>query len=298
MRDLLKEFLDVKLVESGEAINTIKAYHADLEQYEKAIKPILLENATTEDVEKYLNFLKDEEKSPKTLARKISCIREFYKFLWGEKIISENPTSRIRSPKIGKSLPFFLTKEEIEKICAVAIEKKDFSSMRTFVMIELMYTCGLRVSEVVSLQEKSINHDLRQILIYGKGNKERIVPISKKTREDVLEYEKYRESFLSERKSKWLFPSLTALDGHITRAGFFKNLKKIAIKAGLDYEKIHPHILRHSFATQLVNKHADLRAIQKMLGHENIATTEIYTHITTEKLKQEVNKHHPLMQQR
>lgn len=300
MRDLLKEFLNVKMVETGVALNTIKAYRKDLEQYMEAIAPVLVEKARTDDIEAYLKSLKDEYLCPRTLARKISCIREFYKFLWSEKLIDENPAASVRTPKIGKTLPSFLTEEEIHKIYMAATVKKDFSSLRTWAIIELMYSSGLRVSEAVSLQEKAIDYDASQILIYGKGSKERVVPLAKKTGEDIREYKRYRDDFLSRKKitSKWLFPSLTALDGHITREGFFKNLKKIAVEAGLDYNKIHPHILRHSFATQLVNKHADLRAIQKMLGHESITTTEIYTHITTEKLKQEVNKHHPLMNQK
>lgn len=300
MRDFLKEFLDVKMVETGVGLNTIKAYRRDLEQYIEIIAPTLAENARKEDVEAYLKSLKERCLCSKTLARKISCIREFYKFLWSEKLVNENPVASIRTPKIGKTLPSFLTEEEIHKLHIVATAKKDFYSLRTWVIIELMYSSGLRVSEVVSLQEKAIDYDMLQILIYGKGSKERVVPLAKKTKTDILEYQKYRDDFLSSKKitSKWLFPSLTAVDGHITRAGFFKNLKKIAFEAGMDYDKIHPHMLRHSFATQLVNKHADLRAIQKMLGHESITTTEIYTHITTEKLKQEVNRHHPLMQQK
>lgn len=297
MRNLLKEFLDTKTVESGVALNTIKAYRADICQYIEAIKPLIPQKARTEDIEEYLKKLNDMDVHPKTLSRKISCIREFYKFLQSEKIISENPTNRIRTPKIGKALPFFLTENEIKKICEMTLKKKNFSSLRMLVMIDLMYASGLRVSEVVSLQEKMINYDMKQILIYGKGSKERIVPVTKKVIDDILEYEKYREKNLNGRDCKWLFPSSRSLSGHMTRAGFFKNLKKISMEAGLDWSKIHPHVLRHSFATQLVNKNADLRSIQKMLGHENIVTTEIYTHITTEKLKAEVKLHHPLMQQ-
>ena len=295
MSDLLKEFLDVKAVEFGAALNTIKAYRNDIYQYAEMIKPISPQNVTTEDIEKYLSKI---DCKPKTLARKISCIRDFYKFLQSEKIITENPASRIRLPKIGKSLPCFLTEEEIKKICDVnkTDKEKDFSKLRMLIMIKLMYSSGLRVSEVVSLPENAINYDLKQILIFGKGSKERIVPVTGEVIKDVLEYTKERESFLGKRKSKWLFPSLRSLSGHITRAGFFKNLKKMAAEAGLDETRVHPHVLRHSFATQLVNSSVDLRSIQKMLGHENIATTEIYTHITTEKLADEVRKRHPLMQ--
>ena len=297
MRDYIKEFLDVKAVETGAADNTLKAYRGDINQYKEAISPLLVQNAEVKDIEKYLTDLRESGYKSKTLSRKISCIREFYKFLQSEDVIKENPTIRLHTPKIGRNLPFFLGKNDINKICQELSSKQDFSAVRMYTMIELMYTCGLRVSELVSLPENAINYDMQQILIKGKGSKERIVPITKKAANDVLEYIKYRDKELGKRKSKWLFPSELSLSGHITRSAFFKRLKKIALQAGLDSDKIHPHVLRHSFATELVNNHADLRSIQKMLGHENIVTTEIYTHITTEKLAEEVKKHHPIMKE-
>lgn len=296
MRDFVKEFLDVKTVENGVSINTVKAYASDICQYIESIEPILPQNAQKNDIESFLKKIKDAGSSPRTMARKISCIREFYKFLQSENIIEENPVCRLQTPKIGKSLPSFLTKSEIKKLEDVISQKKTFSIMRIKVIIKLMSSSGLRISEAVSLPENAINYDMQQILIFGKGSKERLVPVTKDVIQDVLEYINYRNQYLGNRKSKWLFPSLLSTSGHITRAGFFKSLKKIAVIAGLDETKIHPHILRHTFATRLVNKNVDLRSIQKMLGHENIVTTEIYTHITTEKLAQEVQMRHPLMQ--
>ena len=297
MRDLLQEFINTKMVEAGVSTNTAQSYKTDISLYIEAIKPILPEQAKTEDIERYLNKIRNSEYEARTMARKISAIREYYKFLQSENIIVENPANKIRTPKIGKSLPSFLTPDEVKKMCDVALIKKNFCSLRTAVMIKLMFASGLRVSEIVSLPEGAINFDLCQVLIFGKGSKERIVPISKDVKEDILNYWKCRETFLGKRRSKWFFPSLRSLSGHITRAGFFKNLKKTAELAGLDASKVHPHILRHSFATNLINNHADLRSVQKMLGHESIATTEIYTHVTTEKIAQEVMLHHPLMQQ-
>lgn len=297
MRDLIGEFIDMKAVEEGAALNTLKAYRNDMEQYVGGISPLLVQNAQTEDIEKYLKELKDDGNLSKTLSRKISTLREFYKFLQSEKIIKENPANKLRTPKIGKSLPLFLTEREIKKLCSVYKNEKKFVLVRMRTMIKLMYASGMRVSELVSLPETAINYDMRQILICGKGSKERIVPISKEVVDEIFEYLELRNKFIGSRKSKWLFPSLRSLSGHMTRDGFFKNLKKMAIKAGISQEKVHPHVLRHSFATQLVNNKADLRSIQKMLGHENIVTTEIYTHITTEKLVNEVKKRHPLMQE-
>lgn len=297
MRDLIGEFIDMKAVEEGAALNTLKAYRNDMEQCVGGISPLLVQNAQTEDIEKYLKELKDDGNLSKTLSRKISTLREFYKFLQSEKIIKENPANKLRTPKIGKSLPLFLTEREIKKLCSVYKNEKKFVLVRMRTMIKLMYASGMRVSELVSLPETAINYDMRQILICGKGSKERIVPISKEVVDEIFEYLELRNKFIGSRKSKWLFPSLRSLSGHMTRDGFFKNLKKMAIKAGISQEKVHPHVLRHSFATQLVNNKADLRSIQKMLGHENIVTTEIYTHITTEKLVNEVKKRHPLMQE-
>ena len=295
MRDFVKEFIDVKIVEKGVSINTAKAYNTDILQFEKSIKPLTLEYANAEDIESYLKTLDEQKVSPKTIARKISCIREFYKFLQSENIIKNNPTFRLHTPKIGKGLPAFLTMPEIQNLCQSLDNEKNFHTLRMKIMVKLMYSSGLRVSEVVSLPEDAINYDQRHILIFGKGSKERIVPVTKSVVEDVLEYMDYRKEFLGKKKSKWLFPSLRAVDGHVTRDGFFKNLKKMAVEAGIDPKRVHPHVLRHSFATHLINKNADLRSIQKMLGHENIGTTEIYTHVTTEKLTEVVKKYHPLM---
>ena len=296
MKDIVKAFLDVKAVESGVSLNTIKAYAADIAQYLEIISPTLPQNAKKEDIDSYLKALKETDSSPKTIARKISCIREFYKFLQSERIIKDNPTCLLHTPKVGKPLPSFLTKTEIEKLNSVASCKKNFSFMRMKVIIKLMSSSGLRISEVINLQENAINYDMRQILIFGKGSKERLVPVTNEIVKDVLEYVNYRKQYLGKKTSKWLFPSLNSTSGHITRSGFFRGLKKMAAIAGLDESKIHPHTLRHSFATRLVNENVDLRSIQKLLGHENIVTTEIYTHITTEKLAQEVKMRHPLMQ--
>lgn len=296
MRNFTDEFLDTKSVERGVSQNTISAYQGDICQYVDIIHPISAENATYENIEYYIKVINQKGYSPKTLSRKLSAVREFYKFLQSEKIISENPTNRISSPKIGKHLPLFLTQKEINKLCNTASKEGGFTWLRMKIMIKLMYSSGLRVSELVSLPEDAINYDLNQILIYGKGSKERIVPVYKEVIDDIWEYLQCRQSYIGKRQNKWLFPSLTSNSGHMTRDGFFKNLKKLALIAGLSQEKVHPHVLRHSFATHLVNKGADLRSIQQMLGHENIGTTEIYTHITTEKLANEVRKRHPLAQ--
>ena len=295
MSDLIKEFIDVKVVERGVSVNTAKSYLSDMMQFKEIIRPIEMQNATACDIENYFNFVKKTNASPRTIARKMSCVREFYKFLQSEKLINNNPTVQLKTPKIGRALPDFLTMDEIKKLCSALDDQKDFLTLRTKIMLQLMYSSGMRVSEVVCLPFNAIDYDQHTVLIFGKGSKERIVPVTGKVVKDTLEYLKHRQQFLGKKTSKWLFPSLRATDGHITRDGLFKNLKKLAIQAGIDPAKIHPHILRHSFATHLINKNADLRSIQKMLGHENIGTTEIYTHVTTQHLTDVVKKYHPLM---
>ena len=161
-------------------------------------------------------------------------------------------------------------------------------------MLILMYHCGLRISELVSLPLNSINPSKKQILIFGKGAKERMVPISDAALEEIQNYLEIRHCFIKEKESKWLFPSPLAKEGHITRDSFYKHLKNIAAQAGISPTRITPHVLRHSFATQLLRHKADLRSVQKILGHENISTTEIYTHIIPEDLIESVQKKHPL----
>lgn len=200
MSDYITEFLDAKAVEEGAALNTLQAYRNDISQFVAAISPVAVTEVKTEDIEKYLKSLKDAGNLPKTLSRKISCIREFFKFLQSEKIVADSPANKLRTPKIGKSLPLFLTAKEVKKLCSAAKLGKRFSLMRMGVMVKLMYSSGLRVSELVSLPENAINYDMRQILICGKGSKERIVPVTKEVIDEVFEYLEYRNKFMGGRK--------------------------------------------------------------------------------------------------
>ena len=295
MRDYISEFIDVKAVENGVSLNTLSAYKGDMLQFVSLLEVNDLTKISADDIEHYLNILYNDNNSPKTISRKISCLREFFKFLQSENIIKDNPISKIRSPKIGRRLPEFLTIDEVNLLCKTAKDDERLSVKRIGVIIRIMSACGLRVSEVISLKVNSINYDLKHVLILGKGSKERVVPITNEAIKEILEYSKYRGFFSSKRENEWLFPSIKAISGHITRDAFFKQLKMLALKSGVSPSKVYPHILRHSFATHLINKDVDLRSVQKMLGHESITTTEIYTHITTQKLAQEVKEKHPLM---
>ena len=293
----LNQFLEAKSAESGSALLTISAYETDIVQFLNFSGISTFSELTEERIEKFIQNLQTQQYSPKSIARKLSAIKEFCKFLYSEKIITDNPSSNILTPKQQKPLPKFLSAEEILKIIQTAFSKKDYRYWRIGVMIELMYATGLRVSELVGLPETSINYNKGLITILGKGSKERIVPIAARALSALQDYGDLRKEFIKNKKtSPWLFPSLISTSGHLTRDAFYKDLKKLAIDCGIYPSRVSPHVLRHSFATHLLNNDADLRSVQKMLGHENITTTEIYTHITSQKLGDIIRKKHPLAQ--
>lgn len=297
-RDYIVDFLDMMVAERGVSVNTVAAYRRDLEQLEEYTTKQLYE-VNEADIKAFVSWLNyNKHYAARSVARKISTLRDFYKFLYSEKIIKYNPTAYITLPKAEKPLPKFLTVTEMKKMIEEAQKITDFRMQRIAVMMELMYACGLRVSELVELSENAINYDKKQIFIRGKGNKERIVPVAASAVSAVLTYLNFRTDFIrGNRKSIWLFPSKSSKSGHITRSAFFKDLKKIALLAGISPTKVSPHVLRHSFATHLLQGEADLRSVQKMLGHADITTTEIYTHIMSEELMEKVIKNHPLSKQ-
>lgn len=295
MADLVESFLEMMVAEKGAAQNTVEAYRRDVEQFLEFAAVKNVAKVTKNDVTEFVQNLSRQHFAPKTVARKLSAIREFFKFLFSEKEIKENPCANILTPKQEKPLPKFLTEKEIHELINAARKDENIIHLRMAFMLELMYACGLRVSELVCLPENCINFDKKQILVKGKGNKERIVPVADAALKSAEEYLDYREQFLKAgRRSIWLFPSKNSSLGHLTRDGFFKQIKIIAEKAGIYPSRVSPHVLRHSFATHLLNNNVDLRSVQKMLGHEDIATTEIYTHIISDKLIETVQKKHPL----
>lgn len=288
-------FLDAESAEKGAALTTILSYKSDLQQFFSFSGAIAPQDLTEERIEKFLQHLRTSGYAPKSMARKLSTLKDFCRFLYSEKVISTNPAAYILTPKQEKPLPKFLSVEEIEQLIDTAFAKKDYRYWRIGVMIELMYATGLRVSELVGLPENSINYGKKLVTLVGKGNKERIVPIADRVITALQEYLPLRKEFIKKNSSStWLFPSLTAVSGHLTRDAFYKDLKKLAADCGIYPSRISPHVLRHSFATHLLNNNADLRSVQKMLGHENITTTEIYTHIIPQKLGDVVRSKHPL----
>ena len=288
----LQYFLEMLSAEKGESLNTIEAYRRDVEGFCAFFsKPI--EKITSEDIRQYISSLFGY--SPKTQARKLSALRSFCKFLHTEKVLAENPAAEIEFPKKEKHLPNFLTPTQIQKMVQTAKKSADFHIRRAGVLINLIFASGLRVSEALTLPVHAVNKEKRQIFVKGKGGKERIVFLNAQSLEDIEDYETYRSSFIIKGKtSPYLFPSQTSKSGHLTRDAFFKTLKKLATLSNLEARFISPHTLRHSFATNLINHDVDLRSIQQMLGHENIATTQIYTHLTTHRLAEAVFSNHPL----
>ncbi len=274
-------FLEALVAEKGRSEKTLASYASDLNQAEASLPNGLL-NASESDIQNYLSNLDDKASS---VARKASALRGFYKFLMLEKIIKTNPTKNIELPKRSRPLPKLLSTDEIDLLISSAGDTKN--SIRLRAMIELLYASGLRVSELCELPMTGILGD--HLLIHGKGAKERMVPMHIGAQHALQKWLDVR----GDDNSKYVFPS-NSQTGHITRDGFFKILKKCAMLSGIDPKRVSPHVLRHSFASHLLSHGANLRAIQTMLGHEDISTTQIYTHVLPEQLRETMEQYHPL----
>lgn len=274
-------FLEALVAERGRSEKTIQSYASDLNHANDAL-PHGLMDATADEIQNYLSSLSERASS---IARKASTLRGFYKFLMLEKIITTNPTKNIELPKRARPLPKLLSVEEIELLISSAGDIKNSTRLRA--MLELVYASGLRVSELCELPMTSILGD--HLLVHGKGAKERMVPMHAGAIDALNKWLALR----GDTDSKYVFPG-SGKTGHITRDGFFKILKKCAILAGIDPNHVSPHVLRHSFASHLLSHGANLRAIQTMLGHEDISTTQIYTHVLPEQLRETVETYHPL----
>lgn len=288
----IESFLEMMCAERGSSPNTLKAYRNDLMDLFNFLnlKNIKMHKATSSDLQDYLHNIAQNYLSSKTQNRRLCAIHEFYRFLYSEDIIKKDPSSYLQAAKTQKSLPKYLSEEEIEKLLITAEQQ----NTRIHLLLEMLYASGMRVSELVSLPISAVTHDSKTVTIIGKGNKERIVPLNNHTIKILDSWLLKREFSLKKgRQSKWLFPSYSK-SGHLTRDGFFKQLKKIAIAANINPLLVSPHVFRHSFASHLIAHDADLRSVQKMLGHADIATTEIYTHILQDRLKKTVEKSHPL----
>ena len=285
-------FLEMMQAERGSSPNTIMAYRRDLVDFLKYLTQTNQEllSLDGEHLRGYLTYLRSQKASPRTQSRHLSAIREFYRFAYSENWLKENPCDYVESPKMPKSLPKYLTEEEVLDL----IRSARFENPRLYTLLEVVYASGLRVSELVGLPLTAFNPQEKHLFVVGKGSKERIVPLNEYATEALQNWIDIHREKTIVRPSKWLFPSRLSKLGHLTRGAFFKELKKLALDIGLDPQTVFPHVFRHSFASHLVAHEADLRSVQKMLGHSDIATTEIYTHILPDRLKKIVEKSHPL----
>ncbi len=282
--------------ERGAAVNTIAAYGRDLESYVDYLSAqgTAVKTATTRDIRNYIATFDNARISPSTAARRLSSIRQFHQFLYVDGIRADDPTVVIDSPRRSRSLPKVLSEGDVDRLLDAAAAGKGADGRRVQAMIELLYATGLRVSELVSLPLTACLRDRDFLIVQGKGSKERLVPLSLPACEAVDAYRALRQQHISgEGDSRWLFPSRGA-SGHITRQRFGQMLKALTIAAGVDPDKVSPHVLRHAFASHLLANGADLRSVQKMLGHADISTTQIYTHVIDARLQSLVARAHPL----
>jgi integrase/recombinase XerD len=295
LEDEIKDYMHFLIVEKGLAKNTIESYQRDLKNYSLYLANVeeisTFNEVTRVNIVQFLGHLKDQGKSSKTVARHVASIRSFHQFLLREKSTDQDPTVHIETPKTERNLPRILSIEEVEALLE-APEESTPLGMRDKAMLELLYATGIRVSELISLKMEDVHLTMGFVRCIGKGNKERIIPIGK-TAMTVLE--KYLENARLKLRSKKHKDEHLFLNHHgkgLTRQGFWKNLKALAKKANIEKD-LTPHTLRHSFATHLLENGADLRAVQEMLGHADISTTQIYTHVTKTRLKDVYSKFHP-----
>jgi len=293
MEHLLDQFLNYLVVERGLSPNTLDSYSRDLIKYleylsRKGIKDI---NETSDlTVISFFTSLKKDGLSNRSIARNLSSIKMFYKFLAEDHHIKSNPTLNIETPKRESKLPQVLSMEEVDSLLKIP-DRNTPLGLRDAALLELLYATGLRVSEIISLPLNNINLEAGYLIAYGKGSKERLVPIGEVAQNLIKEYlEKARPALLKKKQSNYLF--ITRRTKPMTRQGFWKLIKKYALAAGIK-KNIFPHTLRHSFASHLLERGADLRSVQIMLGHSDISSTQIYTHVTTERLKKIHNQYHP-----
>jgi integrase/recombinase XerD len=286
----LEAFLEMMAAERGAARNTLAAYRADLEDLGAflAARGERLSAATQAGLRAYLAGQAGQGLAPRTQARRLASMRQFHTFLLREGVRADDPARLLDSPKAPASLPKNLTEAEVERLLGVAAEAGGLADLAMQAGLEILYASGLRISELLALPAAALTADAEMLLVRGKGGRDRVVPLSAAAREAALALRAARK-----KPGKWLFPGR---DGRspLTRQAFFLRLKQVAAKAGIDPARVSPHVLRHSFASHLLGRGADLRSLQMLLGHADIATTQIYTHLLAERLQKLVERHHPL----
>ncbi|RZJ06277.1 MAG: site-specific tyrosine recombinase XerD [Brevundimonas sp.] len=290
----IEAFLEMMAVERDASPHTLSAYGRDLADAEAGVEGGLM-HGDEAGIEAWYAGLARQGLSPATQARRRSAVRQFYRFALGEGWRSDDPSRRLDAPKQGRSLPKILSGDEIGRLLTAASAHDGAAGLRMVALVELAYASGLRVSELLGLRLEAVRRDPAWLIVRGKGGKERLAPLNASAREAVKAWLVARDAARPEKApdSPWLFPSSSA-KGHLTPRRFAQLLDQAAIDAGIDPARVSPHVLRHAFATHLLDGGADLRVVQTLLGHADIATTQIYTHVATDRLAQVVKSKHPL----
>ncbi len=300
---LIDAFVEMLAAERGLSANSLDAYARDLEDLRSFVagRGSALGRAKSDLLTGYLSALERRGFAASTAMRRLSALRQFFGFLFAEGVRADNPAERIEAPRPGRPLPKTLSEADVDRLLAAActaVEASDpgkpagVKALRMSALIETLYATGLRVSELVSLPRAAVAADRPFLYVTGKGDKDRVVPLSGRARDAIAAYST-AEAARTKAPSRWLFPSRGA-SGHLTRQQFALLLKDLGRRAGIEPRRLSPHVLRHAFATHLLSNGADLRAVQKMLGHSDISTTQIYTHVLEERLKALVEEKHPL----
>jgi integrase/recombinase XerD len=293
----IETFLEMMAAERGAAAHTLTAYGRDLADLSAflAARDRTLGDAADRDVEAWFADIGARGLAPATAARRRSAARQFYRFVLAEGWRADDPSSGIDAPKQGRPLPKVLTRDEASRLIAAAAQKDGAAGARLAAMIEILYASGLRVSELVALPLAAVIRDPAFLMIKGKGGKDRLAPLGAAARAAIVDYLGHRATFLprGDKANPWLFPSRGA-SGRLTARRLAQMLDEAASAAGIDPARVSPHVLRHAFATHLLEGGADLRVVQTLLGHADIGTTQIYTHVTSERLREVVETRHPL----
>ncbi len=288
----VENFLEMLAVERGAAATTCKSYRWSLGRFAEFLsdRDPKIHNAQANDLRAFLAELTEAGLARSTVAQRLSCLRQFYGFLFAEGLREDDPTRTIDSPRQGRTLPKVLSESEVERLLDAAYARPGAAGIRLAAMVELLYATGLRASELVGLPLSAVARDPHVLIVRGKGEKERMVPLNERARKVLRRYRAAYESELQTSDHKWLFPSRS---GHLSRQRVAEMLKELAAEAGIDPARVSPHVLRHAFASHLLDGGADLRSLQKMLGHADISTTQIYTHVMPARLNAIVHEHHP-----
>ena len=292
-RQILDAFIDNIWIEKGLSQNTLDSYRSDLEQFSKWLEKNNLSYLKTskKEILSYLSFLFQKGLGSKTVARKLSSLKSFFRYLVFKSIIPNDPSSEVETPKLLKSIPKSISEKEVEALLAAPDEKTDIG-LRDKTMIETLYSCGLRISELTNLELLNLNLRQGVIRVIGKGQKERLVPMGDQLIGLLELYiSSSRKNLLNKRHSDFLF--LSTRGQRMTRQSFWHRIKHYCLASGFEPDKISPHVLRHAFATHLLNNGADLRVVQLLLGHSDLNTTQIYTEVARQRLKRLHTEHHP-----